>query len=178
MTQLSAKTEPEECNYPTAPIDKERSSDNTVYMILRAKVHAAYDCWHFVVRSSDWSPYRRPVSSTRTAAHSTGADPLSPPRALPAPRTSATVCAQPAHSTSTGTGTRSPPRAQPPAPCLHHVHSLQHQHRHPAPSTSLSPPRAQPAHSTSTGTQHQHRQPVLKERAGNSDSLLFEVRTP
>ena len=30
LTQLSAKTEPEGCKYPTALIDKERSSDNTV----------------------------------------------------------------------------------------------------------------------------------------------------
>ena len=153
-------------------------------MMLRAQVHAAHDCWRFIVRSGAWSPFTAASSGlspftvrsggcchfTVRSGHQHGAPARQLHRApgtqhpapcLHAPR------AQPAPSTGAQSAPRtlpahvSPPHAQP-------AHSTQHQrhspHQHPAPSTStgtsnLSSPRAQPAYSTSTSTATRHPAP-------------------
>ena len=132
------------------------------HMMLRAQVHAAHDCWRFIVRSGAWSPFTAASSGLSPftvrsggCCHFTVRSGHQHPAPVPSP-----PCTLPAHSTSASTGTR-----------------------HPAPSTSTrSPPRAQPAHSTSTSTdtwRHVRSQLTAPatcfERARTGSSLLFEV---
>ena len=145
--QLSAKTEPEECKYPTALIDKERSSDNTVWC-----------CAH---------KFMRPMTAGTSLSEAAVGRPSLLQAAVFHPSLSeAAVVFTSLSEAGTSTEHRHATQHQRPAP----VPSTQHPALSPAapPPRTLPAPAPAPAVSTTRTASAQHRYPLTAPSTSNT----------